>query len=138
MLDDSGSSRSTAPGRRWAGPARRSGGWPGCWKALPRGYGSDLRRRGCLLVNSTSELHGREPEVVDRSRVTYQEMEDLLAACVKEAQREGDLDPEADPQVLGRLLLAVLHGMEFLAKTRMDAEGLLEIGRAALARLPRP
>ncbi|MFD8075725.1 hypothetical protein ACFV3E_24110 [Streptomyces sp. NPDC059718] len=58
--------------------------------------------------------------------------------CVKEAQREGDLDPGADPRELGRLLPAVLQGMESLAKTRMDASGLLRIGRAAPARLPRP
>lgn len=35
-------------------------------------------------------------------------------------------------------MLAVLQRMEFLAKTRMDASGLLRIGRAAPARLPRP
>ncbi|MDX2648409.1 hypothetical protein PV341_33525 [Streptomyces sp. PA03-1a] len=76
--------------------------------------------------------------MVERSRTTYREVEDLLAACVKEAQREGDLDPGADPQERGRLLPAGLQGMEFLAKTRMDASGLLQSGRAALARLPRP
>src|SRR3954453_12541349 len=53
------------------------------------GFAEDDQRRGCFLVNSTSELHGEEPEVVTRARVTYQRVEDLLVACVKDAQREG-------------------------------------------------
>ncbi|MFD8809497.1 TetR/AcrR family transcriptional regulator [Streptomyces sp. NPDC059597] len=102
------------------------------------GFAEDVQRRGCFMVNSTSELHGQDPEVVSRARATYQEVEDLLTTCVEEAQRQGDLDPKADPQELGRLLLAVLQGIEFLAKTNMDGSALLQIGRAALSRLPRP
>ncbi|MGY5036212.1 TetR family transcriptional regulator C-terminal domain-containing protein [Streptomyces sp. 900116325] len=87
---------------------------------------------------STSELHSQDPEVVSRARATYQGVEDLLITCVKDAQRQGDLDPDADPQELGRLLLAVLQGIEFLAKTNMDGSALLQIGRTALDQLPRP
>ena len=102
------------------------------------GFAEDAQRRGCLMVNSTSELHSQDPEVVSRARETYQGVEDLLIACVKDAQRQGDLDPDADPQELGRLLLAVMQGIEFLAKTNMDGSALLQIGRAALSHLPRP
>ncbi len=102
------------------------------------GFAEDPRRRGCFLVNSTSELHSQDPDVASRARTTYQAVEDLLVACVREAQNEGAVDPDADPQELGRLLLAVMQGIEFLAKTHMDASALLQIGRAALSRLPRP
>ncbi|MGW2059355.1 TetR/AcrR family transcriptional regulator [Streptomyces sp. NBC_00121] len=102
------------------------------------GYANDARRRGCFLANSTSELHGQESEVVSRARATYQEIQDLLAACAKDAQREGDLATDADPQEVGNLLLAVLQGIEFLAKTGMDASALVQIGRSALLNLPRP
>ncbi|MET8538411.1 TetR/AcrR family transcriptional regulator [Streptomyces sp. NPDC005065] len=101
------------------------------------GFAEDTQRRGCFLANSTSELHGQEPDVASRARTTYQGVEDLLIACVKEAQQEGDLDPGGDPQELGRLLLAVLQGIEFLAKTNMDGSALLQIGRAAISLLPR-
>ncbi|MET7519013.1 TetR/AcrR family transcriptional regulator [Streptomyces sp. NPDC005480] len=102
------------------------------------GFAEDTQRRGCFMVNSTSELHSQEPEVASRARTTYQAVEDLLVACVKEGQREEALDPAADPQELGRLLLAVMQGIEFLAKTNMDGSALLQIGRAALSQLPRP
>ncbi|MDT0548763.1 TetR/AcrR family transcriptional regulator [Streptomyces lonegramiae] len=101
------------------------------------GFAEDAQRRGCFMVNSTSELHGQDPEVASRARTTYQGVEDFLIACVRDAQREGDLDQTADPQELGRLLLAVLQGIEFLAKTGMDGSALLQIGRAALSLLPR-
>lgn len=103
-----------------------------------RGYGDDASRRGCFLVSSTSELHGRESEVVSRARVTYQEIQDLLTACVEDAQREGDLATDASPHEVATLLLAVLQGIEFLAKTDMDASALVQIGRSALSNLPRP
>ncbi|MFC5203597.1 MULTISPECIES: TetR/AcrR family transcriptional regulator [Streptomyces] len=102
------------------------------------GYGDDASRRGCFLAGSTSELHGRESEVVSRARVTYQEIQDLLTACVEDAQREGDLAADASPQEMATLLLAVLQGIEFLAKTDMDASALVQIGHSALSNLPRP
>ncbi|MET8288539.1 TetR/AcrR family transcriptional regulator [Streptomyces sp. NPDC005132] len=102
------------------------------------GYGDDASRRGCFLAGSTSELHGRDSEVVSRARVTYQEIQDLLTACVEDAQREGDLAADASPQEMATLLLAVLQGIEFLAKTDMDASALVQIGRSALSNLPRP
>ncbi|MGW2703202.1 TetR/AcrR family transcriptional regulator [Streptomyces sp. NPDC001340] len=103
-----------------------------------QGFTEDPQRRGCFMVNSTSELHSQEPDVASRARATYQVVEDLLIACVEEAQREGTVNASADPQELGRLLLAVMQGIEFLAKTHMDGSALLQIGRAALAQLPRP
>lgn len=45
--------------------------------------------------------------------------------------------PSADAQELGRLLLAVMQGIEFLAKTDMDGSALLQIGQAALKQLSR-
>lgn len=102
-----------------------------------RGYANDIHRRGCFLAGSTSELHTQEPDVTTRARTTYQEIQNLLAACVKDAQQEGDLAADASPEDLSGLLLAVLQGIEFLAKTDMDASALIQIGRSALANLPR-
>ncbi|UXY23809.1 TetR/AcrR family transcriptional regulator [Streptomyces cynarae] len=100
------------------------------------GYTGDAGRRGCFMVNSTSELHGQDPDVAALARATCQRMEDLLVTCVKDAQREGEVDASADPQELGRLLLAALQGIEFLAKTGMDDSALRQIGHATLRQLP--
>ncbi|GAA3893541.1 TetR/AcrR family transcriptional regulator [Streptomyces lannensis] len=106
-------------------------------EGVAKGFMEDPQRRGCLLVNSTSELHSNDPDVTSRARTSYQAVEDLLIACVKEAQDEGTVEPSADAQELGRLLLGVMQGIEFLAKTDMDGSALLQIGQAALKQLSR-
>lgn len=42
--------------------------------------GSDPHRRGDFLVDGTSELHTRDPDVVECFRTTCREAEDPLAA----------------------------------------------------------
>ncbi|MEU9383587.1 TetR/AcrR family transcriptional regulator [Streptomyces sp. NPDC048279] len=101
-------------------------------EGVANGFAEDPLRRGCLLVNSTSELHTNDPDVVSRARTSYQTVEDLLITCVTEAQRDGSVKADADPQELGRLILAVMQGIEFLAKTDMDSAALQQIARAAL------
>ena len=91
--------------------------------------------RGCLLVNSASELASHDPEVRKRARETFGALEDLLVGLVEEARDAKDLPPDTDAREVGRLLLAVLQGMEFLAKTGMEREALGRIGEAAVARL---
>ena len=104
---------------------------------MATGFTADPQRRGCLLVNSTSEPHSNDPDVVSPARTTYQAVEDLLIGCVKEAHDDGTVQPSADAQELGRLLLAVMQGIEFLAKTGMGGSALLQTSRAALNQLSR-
>ncbi|MFF8479242.1 TetR/AcrR family transcriptional regulator [Streptomyces sp. NPDC015414] len=105
------------------------------FEGVTQGYTEDLTRRGCFLAISTSELHGQHQAVASRARVTYQEMQDLLTNCVRDAQVEGDVSAGVDPEEAGVLLLAVLQGIEFLAKTDIDADTLVRTGRSALSQL---
>ncbi|MDC3954381.1 TetR/AcrR family transcriptional regulator [Polyangium jinanense] len=91
--------------------------------------------RGCLLVNSTAELASHDPEVRTRARETFAALEDLFVELVEQARGEGDLAPDTDARELGRLLLAVHQGMEFLAKTGMEREALGRIAEAALEKV---
>ncbi|MDI1433266.1 TetR/AcrR family transcriptional regulator [Polyangium sorediatum] len=102
---------------------------------LPTPEAAAVCERGCLLVNSASELASHDPEVRKRARETFGALEELLVGLVGEARDAGDLPPETDAREVGRLLLAVLQGMEFLAKTGLEREALGRIGEAAVARL---
>ncbi|TWP48008.1 TetR/AcrR family transcriptional regulator [Lentzea tibetensis] len=95
--------------------------------------GSDLR--GCLLAKGTTELAGQDADVTTRARRAFEELEDLLTRCVTQAQRHGDIAPDADPRALAGLLLAVLRGIEALGKAGKTS--LHEIAETALAVLPR-
>ena len=91
--------------------------------------------RGCLLMNSTTELASSDPEVEERARRNYRAMEAAFAEVVREAVAEGDLAKETDAEKLARLLLAVVQGMLFLAKAGLTDGELDAIGEEATTRL---
>jgi TetR/AcrR family transcriptional repressor of nem operon len=105
--------------------------------AVARSTADDTVRRGCLLAKGTAELAGQDPAVADRASQTIEDLEVLLAACIKQAQRHGDIKPGADPHQLAALLLAVLRGIEALGKAGKSRTSLTSIAEAALAALPR-
>lgn len=104
-------------------------------RALVRGSARDATTRGCVLVNSTAELNERDEEVQRKSRLVYGTVEDLVAAALDEAVRDGDLKPDVDTRAQARVLVAVMQGMEFLAKTRLSPGALEQIADTSLANL---
>jgi TetR/AcrR family transcriptional regulator, transcriptional repressor for nem operon len=104
--------------------------------AVAAATGRDTDHLGCLLANATAELAGQEPAVADRAHRAFQDLEDALVECIKQAQRHGDIDPAADARRHGRLLLAVLRGIEALGKANTDKKSLRSIAEAALDTLP--
>ena len=96
-------------------------------------------RRGCLLANSTAELANSTPDVAAEARRSYEAITATLAAAVERAQREGDVDPDADAREIARAVLAVQLGVIALGRTGMELGALTEVARSALAcTLPAP
>jgi TetR/AcrR family transcriptional repressor of nem operon len=91
--------------------------------------------RGCLLANSSTELAARDPEVTGCARATYQAVEDCFTNAVAQAVADGDLAADTNPRELGRLLLTIQQGLQFLLKTEMTPAAMREIGRATVDRL---
>lgn len=77
---------------------------------------ADSKRLGCLLASGASELAATDREIVLRANRTMHAWRKELAATLAEAQRDGDLSPEADTDALANLLLTVLRGSEALRK----------------------
>ena len=77
---------------------------------------ADKSRRGCLMAKSAAELGGTDDAVEARVAQAYATWRDELAACIKEAQRDGDVDAKQNPQVLAGTLLAFMRGQEALHK----------------------
>lgn len=98
----------------------------------------DTAHRGCLLANGPAELSGKDEAVRDRARVALERLEDLLVACIAEAQGDGRIDADADARQLGALLLAVLRGVEALGKAGRDPASLRAVAETAIGLLPRP
>lgn len=73
-------------------------------------------RRGCLMAKSAAELAGNDDEVARTIERTMSAWRRELADCLEAAQRDGSIDPDADPQALATMLLAFLRGLEALGK----------------------
>jgi AcrR family transcriptional regulator len=97
-----------------------------------------VRPRGCLLMNSTFELAPQDADVVAIARETFAAFEQILAASISRAKREGDLPTTTDARQLATTLLAVSQGQECLARTGLSRAGLEGIGCHASLDLLRP
>lgn len=92
---------------------------------------------GCLLARGITELGDREPEINARALEAFEMLESLLAGCLEQARRTGDIAADADPKALAGMLLAVLRGLEALARAGMSQRELYARLDTAVAMLPR-
>ncbi|MCW2986695.1 MAG: TetR/AcrR family transcriptional regulator [Conexibacter sp.] len=92
----------------------------------------------CLLASSTAELAGSDRDVGACVSETFTALQGSFTAAVRRAQDEGDVDPAADPEALGGLLLAVARGIEALGHAGTPEDSLVRTAEAALAGVPRP
>lgn len=107
------------------------------WLRLPAG---STDRQGCLLAKATAELAWENDAVATRSLATFETIIDSCRQLVEQAQRAGHLDPAADPEVLGGLIVTTHRGIEALAKAGVDVKTLNRIAEAAIdgiASIPR-
>ncbi|MFI5936323.1 TetR/AcrR family transcriptional regulator [Actinoplanes sp. NPDC051494] len=81
-------------------------------------------RRGCFLVNSTSELAAADADVLAVSRGAFEERTGILAEAVARAQREGDFSTDADPWHAARTVVAAQQGIVFMGRTGVDVAEL--------------
>ncbi|GAA4943885.1 TetR/AcrR family transcriptional regulator [Streptomonospora halophila] len=92
-------------------------------------------RRGCLLANSIAELAASAPDVAAEARRSYDAVVTVLTEALERAQREGDVDPDANAGEVARAVLAAQLGVIALGRTGMDVEVLTAVGQSALSRL---
>jgi len=85
-------------------------------RAQVKAIAADKRRRGCMMAKSAAELAGLDEGVDKKVERAYGTWRDELVACVKEAQRDGDIDAKQNPQALAGALLAFMRGQEALHK----------------------
>ena len=88
-------------------------------RAQTRDIAADKSRRGCMIAKSAAEL-GATDEAVERAvEHAYSVWRAELAACIKEAQRDGAIDAKPNAQALATTVLAFMRGQEALFKGGM-------------------
>jgi TetR/AcrR family transcriptional regulator, transcriptional repressor for nem operon len=98
---------------------------------------ADGRRRGCLLVNSTTELAGSDPAVAARAAESFERVAAVFASALERGRHTGELDQGTDVRALSRFLTATLYSLRLLARTS-DRQVAEDVVRVALQTLGQP
>lgn len=88
---------------------------------------ADNQRKGCFLVNVTTELAPHDPQAQALVCGNQQFLEDLLTDMLHRGQERGEVRSTATPQAQARLLISVLNGMRVMAKTNPDPQILRDV-----------
>lgn len=92
---------------------------------------------GCLTVNTTVELAGRDPEAAEMLARDLAVRLAAISAVIRTGQGSGDITSERDPGDLARFLNAVIGGMRISAQGGADREALTAIADTTLDALTR-
>ena len=90
----------------------------------------------CFSAKTALELGTSDPGAAERVNAGLDFVESALATCVRAAQRSGDLDPDADPDELGWLMLTIARGIDVIGAAGRDSGCLTSIAERAFACLP--
>ena len=92
------------------------------------------RARGCLVTNSLVEFATRDPELAGMFQLHLARLQTSFAAALARARAEGELRPGAGPESAG-MLVAVVQGMNVMAKSHPGRRALQDVAEATLAGL---
>ena len=93
------------------------------------------RTRGCLSVNTATEIGANDEEVADILRRGARQSKADLAAAVDAAKAQGELPAALDAQTAADFLLTVMRGLRVSAKAGAPVSETRNVARMALAAL---
>jgi TetR/AcrR family transcriptional repressor of nem operon len=96
---------------------------------------ADVRRRGCLIVNTAVEQAPHDHVAARRVESSWNTLEVALTSALARARAEGELAEGRDPRALARLLLTLMQGMRVLARGEPDPPRLRDAAEQALTLL---
>jgi TetR/AcrR family transcriptional repressor of nem operon len=92
------------------------------------------RQWGCLITNSLVEFAARDPELAGMFQLHLARLQTSFAAALARARTDGELRPGAGPESAS-MLVAVVQGMNVMAKSRPGRQALQDVVDATLAGL---
>jgi TetR/AcrR family transcriptional repressor of nem operon len=107
-------------------------------RSITKRLAADTKGRGCLMAKSAAEMGATDKVVARRVRKWLDVYQRDIAEAIRVGQRDGDIDPDADPDELALLILALLRGAEALRKGGMPPRAMVAVAEQAIGLLPRP
>jgi AcrR family transcriptional regulator len=106
-------------------------------RAQAKAIAADKMRRGCMMAKSAAELSATDDTVERAVENAYATWATELADCIKEAQRDGDIDKRQKPQALAMTVLAFMRGQEALHKGGVKPAQLKASAEHMIALIPK-
>ena len=98
----------------------------------------DRAAAACFAAKMALEIGASDPEVERLANDCSSAVVRAVAECVRAAQRNGDIDPDADPEELAYLLVTIIRGTDVVGAYGHSPARLTSIAESAFALLPRP
>ena len=98
----------------------------------------DRTAAACFAAKMALEIGASDPEVKRLANDCFSVVRTAVAECLRAAQRNGDIDPDTDPDDLAYLLLTVIRGSDVVGAYGHSPDRLTSIAETAFALLPRP
>jgi TetR/AcrR family transcriptional regulator, transcriptional repressor for nem operon len=98
----------------------------------------DRGASACFAAKMALEIGASDREVKRVANDCFSVLATAVAECVRAAQRNGDIEPEADPDELAYLLLTIIRGTDVVGAYGHSPARLTAIAETAFAVLPRP
>jgi TetR/AcrR family transcriptional regulator, transcriptional repressor for nem operon len=93
----------------------------------------DRQRKGCFILNSTTELANMDNSINKFVVSNMAAMEELLYKWVKEGQADGSISKKFGARALARNLYSSFNGLKVVGQTKPDKAALDEIMKVALS-----
>jgi len=97
--------------------------------------GEKQKRRGCLLINSSMELAGRDQEVADLMVRFQRKQEDIFYQALQRGIERNELPKDFDARTIARYLVGCSAGMVVLGKADPNSPNLEAMATVALKAL---
>ena len=98
----------------------------------------DRAAAACFAAKMALEIGASDPEVERLAKDCSSAVVTAVAEFVRAAQRNGDIDPDANPDDLAYLLLTIIRGIDVVGAYGHSPARLTSIAESAFALLPRP
>ncbi len=91
--------------------------------------------KGCLMINTATELADQDDEIKRKLDVMFKSHEQQLYKALTQAQQDGDLDKNKDPETLATFLLMGVRGLKVYSQTDNSRKKLQGIVNTLLSTL---
>ena len=95
----------------------------------------DGEGKGCLMVNSATELASQDDAVYGTCSANARQLETAFTGMIVRAQETGEIPADRSPAQLARFLMSTMNGLAVTAKATRDREVLNDVVEVALSAL---